>query len=136
MLLHTWALFTSTVTTCCYTLEHCSPRQSRHAVTHLSPLFQQEHRLVLQGLVEDVLHLQRTYFSRSLGAGAMSVMTGDNLQFSTNHPHSNGSMRTTFRLFQIITCRCTLRLCWNAARSVGGSRSGRNTDEFIAAISL
>ena len=41
------ALFTSTVTTCCYTLGHCSPRQSRHAVTHLGTVHLDSHDMLL-----------------------------------------------------------------------------------------
>ena len=51
--------------------------------------------------------------------------------------HMTHFVKVRQSLSQIITFRCTLRLCGNAARSVGGrSRSGCNTDEFVAAISL
>ena len=61
------ALFTSTVTTCCYTLEPALSTGTQIGTAY-------------------VLLLLRTYFSTSMGAFAMPVMTGDNLPFSTNHP--------------------------------------------------
>ncbi len=98
-----------------------SPRQSPQAVTHLSPFFRHEHMFPPHGFVDDILQLHRMNFSRSSGAGSMSVIMGISFDMWSFQPHWVGSSSEFPRFSQITTCRWTLRLWKKAARSVGGN---------------
>ena len=61
--------------------------------------------LVLQGFLDDSLHLHRTNFNKLSGAACKSVIIGVNTDPSSFQPHCLGSKILLESSFQIITCK-------------------------------
>ena len=77
-----------------------------------------------------------TNLSNYSGAGSRSVITGAKTPFFISQPQLLGSYWHWTKLFHIITWRWTCRLWRKATVSVGGSRSGWNFLDDVAACSI
>ena len=61
--------------------------------------------MVLQGFLDDSLHLHRTNFNKLSGAAFKSVIVGVNADPPSFQPHCLGFKLLLESFFQIITCK-------------------------------